>query len=366
MTPEKTETFRQAVLSIPLRARVDAFLDYFLDQRDGLLLYSPLYVFAFFGLFEIYRQRKKIFWCLLFIGLPFLLNYAFFTHRQGRCPQGRVLTSLSWIAAIALGNFLFHNRKKIFTFLLGVSAATSFIIAGILLRHPSFLYQPTTHDFTTRPGDFFIHLSSMHFFLPSFFPSFIKVDNSRYWPNCIWICALLCFLLVYIIPQKERSLGRSIPIVAVYIALLASVFLWVLYPRSALFPSKTLHLSPQASLRFSLFPMGKGVIAKESGDFYLHFDKSHSFIFASRTKLEKLRLLFGSEKGDYEVRLAYFDLPVFEGKTASEIKEVTLEPAACYRLKNLYLYEVNLNLSHRSSESMLSAPYLFQVIPEKQ
>ncbi len=366
MTPDRTEALKQTLLNIPLRARVETFLDYFLDQRDGLLLYSPLYLFAFLGLVEIYRRRRNFFWCLLLISLPFLLNYAFFTHRQGACPQGRVLTPVSWIAAIALGYFLVHNRKKIFVFLFGVASAASFIIAGILLRHPSFLYQPTTHDFTSRPGELFVYLSNLHFFLPPFLPSFIKIDNTRYWPNYILVLALLLFILAYSVSRKQTQLGRAIPFLFAFTALLSSFFLWVLYPRSTLSPTKTIRYSPQKALGFSLFPVGKGVIAKESGDFYLHFEKSYKFIFASRTKLGKVKLFFGSDKGEYEVRIAFFDLPAFEGKTSFETKEVILEPAAFYPLKNLFLYEINLSLIHRTSESMLVDPYCFQVIPGKE
>jgi hypothetical protein len=294
------------------------------------------------------------------------VNYAFFTHRQGACPQGRVLTPVSWIGAIALGYFLVHNRRKIFGFLFGAASAASFVIAAILLVHPSFLYQPTTHDFTTRPGDFFIHLGNMHFFLPPFLPSFIKVDNSRYWPDYVWVLALFLFLLAYGLTRREGSLGRAVPQAFTFAVLLVSFWLWVLYPRSPLLPMETIRYATRGALGFSLFPMGKGVVAKESGDFYLHFEGSRTFLFASRTKLEAVRLRFGSDKGDYEVRMTYFDLPVFEGKKVSETKELILEPAVCYRLKNLYVYEVNLSLSHRSSESMLLAPYLFQVIPGKE
>jgi hypothetical protein len=363
MTPEKTEAFKQAVLGIPLRARIDAFLDYFLDQRDGLILYSPLYFFVFLGLVEIYRRRRKIFWCLLLFGLPYLLNYAFFTHRQGACPQGRVLTPVSWIAAVALGYFLVHNRKKIFTFLFGVSAASSLVIAGILLLHPSFLYQPTTHDFTSRAGELFVYLSNLHFFLPPFLPSFIKVDNSRYWPDYIWVLALLLFIAAYVIWKKKSTLGRGLPYLFAFAGLLAGFLLWVQYPRGSLFPSKTIRYSPQSTLGFALFPAGGGVVAKESGDFYLHFEKTYTFIFASTKKLEKVKLLFGSDKGAYEVKMSFFDLPLFEGKTAYETKEMILEPAAFYPLRNLFLYQISLGLTHESSESMLIDPYYFQVIP---
>src|SRR4030042_1751659 len=99
ISPERTEAFRHLLLSIPLRARVDALLDYFLDQRDGLLLYSPLYFFSFLGMVEVCRRKRRDFWALIFIGLPFLLNYPLFPHPplphpadnpRGHGPAGRV------------------------------------------------------------------------------------------------------------------------------------------------------------------------------------------------------------------------------------------------------------------------------------
>jgi hypothetical protein len=366
LTPDRSQAFLQTFLAIPLWARLDAFLDYFLDQRDGLLLYSPLYFFALLGLVELFRRRKRDFWCLLLIGLPFLLNYALFTHRQGASPQGRVLTPVSWIGIIALGHFLVHNRRKIFEFLFGAAAAAGFVIAGILLAHPSFLYQPTTHEFTSRPGDLFIHLSNLNFFLPSYLPSFIKVDNTRYWPNYIWISALIIFVGIYTFSKRARPLGQPIPILGVFAALIAAFFLWALFPRTVLFPVKTVHYSPQRALGFYTFSIGKGVIAKESGDFYLHLARRYQFIFGSRTKLEAVKLRFGSDKGEHELRLNLFDLPLFDGKTSYEHNELIFAPAACYSFRNLYLYEIDVDLIQRSSESMLLAPYLFEIIPWRE
>jgi len=363
MSPERTEAFRQLLLSIPLRARVDALLDYFLDQRDGLLLYSPLYFFSFLGMVEVCRRKRRDFWALVFIGLPFLLNYALFTHRQGAAPQGRVLTPLSWILIIAVGHFIFFNRRQAFSFLFGTAAAAGFLTAALLLLNPSFLYQPTTHEVTARPGEFFVYLSNLHFFLPPYLPSFIKVDNTRYLPNYIWLVALLAFIAAYTFSRKERPLGRAVPSVFAYGLLTAAFFLWVLFPRSPFYPVKTVEYSPQLALGFTTFPMGKGVIAKESGDFYLHLEKPYRFLFGSRKKLERIRLRFGSNTGGYDLEMRQFDLPLWQGKTDEEVKEIDFVPAAAYEFKGYFLYEVGLRLRHRSDESMVLEPFLFQVIP---
>ena len=363
MSPERAEAFKQLVLGIPFRSRVDAFLDYFLDQRDGLLLYSPLYFFGLLGLVELYRRKKSDFWSLLLIGLPFLLNYALFTHRQGAAPQGRVLAPLSWILIITVGYFIVHNRRKAFSFFFGAAAGAGFLIAGILLANPSFLYQPTTHEVTSRPGELFVYLSNLHFFLPPYLPSFIKVDNTRYLPNYVWLAGIIAFLGAYLFSKKERPLGRAVPSVLAYGVLAATFFLWVLFPRSPLYPVKTVEYSPQSALGFYTFPMGKGVITKESGDFYLHLEKPYRFLFGSRKKLARVKLRFGSNKGEYDLEMRQFDLPLWRGKTNGEVKEIDFEPAAAYEFKQLFLYEVDLRLSHRSDESMLLEPFLFQVIP---
>lgn len=363
MSPERTEAFRQLFLGIPLRARIDALLDYFLDQRDGLLLYSPLYFFALLGFVELYRRRKRDFWALLIIGLPFLLNYALFTHRQGASPQGRVLTPLTWILIIAVGHFLVHNRSRTFSILFGAAAGAGLLLAAVLLANPSFLYQPTTHEFTSRPGELFVYLSNLHFLLPLYLPSFIKVDNTRYLPNYVWLAGILIFWAAYVLAKKERPLGRPVLTLLVYGTLTASFFLWALFPRSPLYPVKTVEYSSRSALGFYTFSTGKGAIAKESGDFYLHLEKPYRFVFGSRRKLERLEVRFGSDKGEYDLEIRQFDLPFWRGKTSREVKTVDFEPAAAYRFKRLFLYEIGLRLKHHSDESMLLEPFLFQVIP---
>jgi hypothetical protein len=366
MSPERTEAFKQLLLGIPLRARVDTFLDYFLDQRDGLLLYSPLYFFALLGFVEVWRRKRREFWSLLFIGLPFLLNYALFTHRQGASPQGRVLTPLSWILIIAVGYFLVHNRRRIFFFFFGAAAAAGFIIAGILLAHPSFLYQPTTHEFTSRPGEFFAYLGNLHVFLPPYLPSFIKVDNSRYLPNDFWLAAVIVFLLAYVFSRKRRPLGRAVPGLFVSVVLVSGFFLWALFPRSPRYPFKTIDYSTQSTLGFYTLPMGKGVVAKESGDFYLHLERRYRLLFASRRKREEVKLRFGSKTGSYDLEMRQFDLPLWKGRTDFEVREIVFRPAAAYAFRNFYLYEIDLRLVHRSAESMLLEPFLFQVLPWRE
>jgi hypothetical protein len=366
MTPEKVQAFKSMIFKIPLMLRIDTLFDYFLDQRDGLLLYSPLYIFMFPGMVEAFRKARKDFVCLLFLSLPFVLNYAFLTHRQGHCPQGRILTPLSWAAVLFIGYFLFHNRKKIFRFLFKWAGLASVAMALFLVFHPSALYQPTTHDVLTRPGEAFIHLSNMNFFLPRFLPSFIKIDNSAYLPNYIWTAGILLFVLFYAFNRRDI---RPKPVLKVLLSgtvLSAAFLLWVAYPRPVLYPSRVFHYSPQRALGFYLFPMGKDVVAKNEAEFYLHREKDFRFLFSSRRRLEKIRLVFGSEMGEYSIRISIFDMPAFEGKTTFQKKTLEIPLPPPYLFKRLFLYEIKINLEKHSPESMLRDPYFVQVLPLRE
>jgi hypothetical protein len=365
MTAEQFREWKQMVFSIPLRQRIDAFLDYFLDQRDGLLLYSPLYVFALAGFVEMFRKAKREFFFLLLIALPFVLNYGFFTHRQGYSPQGRVLATVSWVAAVAIGYFLAHNDKPLFSGAFRFSVAVSVALTGLLLFHPLFLYQPTTHQFTERPGDLFVYLGNMHVFLPGWLPSFIKVDNTRYLPNYLWVAALAAFVLLYIFWKRKKETGAIVRTAGIFLLLGAGVFLRVLYPKDPLYPTEVISFSETRTMGLHTAAMGKGVVIKPWGDLYLHSARTYRILFSSRRSFEELTVSYGSEKGEHRIRARFFDLPLFEDRTIRRKNEFTFAPQAAYRVKGLYVYEIDVEIGKDSTENMRVDPYFLSIKPSK-
>ena len=366
MSAEQLKAFWQMVLAIPLSLRVESFLDYFLDQRDGLLLYAPVYFFALAGFIDLWRRSKKIFLVLLFVSLPFLFNYSFLTHRQGYSPQARVLTPIIWVGILALGEFLASNEKRIFRHLFLLSLIISLGFTLLLLFHPPFLYQPTTHEFTSRPGDLFVYLSNTHFFLPPFLPSFIKINNLSYWPNYVWIALIIIFLLFYAFGRNKTILNSGFSWHSLSILFLIFFFLRVLFPSPPLYPVKTIIYSPRRSLGFYLFYLGRGVVIKEEGDFYLHLEKPYRFIFGSKQELKEIELHLGSEAGDYEISLQAFDQPLEKTRITREKRKFQLNLPPPYKRRHLYLYEINLRMKHLSKESMQLEPFLIQFIPGRR
>ncbi|HEX2695323.1 MAG TPA: hypothetical protein VHP61_06190, partial [Acidobacteriota bacterium] len=61
----------------------------------------------------------------------------------------------------------------------------------------------------------------------------------------------------------------------------------------------------------------------------------------------------------------FFDLPLFEDRTILEKKEFVLEPPAAYRVKGLYLYEIEVDLVKYSTENMQFDPYFLSITPAR-
>jgi len=365
ITPEVIQAFKEAAFKTPILLRFDSFLDYFLDQRDGLLLYSPLYFFALLGLVEIFRRAKKDLLILLFLFLPFLLNYAFFTHRQGYSPQGRVLTPLSWIGVIFIGYFLVHNRKKLYSFLFWFSCLVGIVIVILLLQNPYFLYQPTTHEFTARSGGLFISLSNLYYYLPSLLPSFIKVNNVGYLPNYVWIALIGIFMVGYLSKKKYVRPDRLGFQIIFSISVLLLLFFWfALHPRLALvFPQ---NISYPSGKKITLYSVSRATQMREPGKFFLLQDnRSYNFHFTSWRKIQKIQIEFGSLEGDYQVELSIFDELLFRGKTSKEIKTLISVSPPTYRLKKKNLYSLSLDLKNISDVVTPLNPYFFSIQPIK-
>jgi hypothetical protein len=208
------KAFYETILSkITLTMRWETLLDYFFDQRDGLLLYNPIYFFAFPGLWLALKNLKRYRPHLLII-LPaflFALNHAFSTIRPGYCPQGRYLTPLTWALFLLALIYYRESRNKTGQRLFWLIPLYSFFVVAYQTWRPMTLYQPTTHDTLVRPGLLFSEWSNVLFRLPWFLPSYIKTDNSGYWPNFAFLgLFILCGFLAVRRGRQRRWRGAPL------------------------------------------------------------------------------------------------------------------------------------------------------------
>lgn len=361
--PESISYMKAIITEIPFRVRWETLAGFFFDQRDGLLLYSPIYFFVFLGIIELARKKRSQLIVLLLLTAPYVLNSAFLTQRTGYAPQARPLVAVSWGLIILLGYFLAGNAKKIFSYLFGLAAFFSFLFVFLLLKNPSALYQLTTRGETERAGRLFWTLSNLHFYLPELLPSYLNMENMSRIPNYVWFGLVGLFVALYLI-IKKHSFPFKFSIHAV-ISLLGLIifFLWiVLYPRPVLlYPRNT---SFPTGEKITFYSLGRVARMVEPGKFDLPQDnRPYIFHFSSWRKINKFQIDFGSLEGEYYVQVKYFDQELFKGNTSRELRTVTLSEAPPYRLKNTHLYRISIYLENRSEVRTSAFPYHFSIIP---
>ncbi len=354
---------RTVFVDIPFRYRWETLAGYFLDQKDGFLLYSPIYFFAFLGMIEMFKRKRQELYAILFILAPYILFSAFMTQRTGYAPQARPVVAVTWGFGIMLGYFLAYNAKKIFSVLFSAAVFVSFVFTYLLLKNPLALYQVTTYGETQRAGTFFLHLSNLHFYLPKFLPSFTKMDDAYWPPNIIWIAAIPLFILLYLVVKKHNFTFRYSCHVAIALAGITLFSSWiVLFPKPVLlYPINTAFPTGEKIVFYSL---GRVAKMQEPGKFILpQANRDYVFYFTSWRKISKFHLELGSDLGTYDVRVQYFDKELFKGTTEGEILSLEFIPSSSYPLNKHHLYRISLSLKNLSGISTHQHPYRFTIIP---
>jgi len=344
-----------------MKIRLETLLGYFFDQRDGLLLYAPVYFFGFLGMIELGRRNIQKLLSLLFLTAPYVLGLAFLTQRGAYAPQARTQVAVFWALGVFLGYFLVHNAKKIFAYMFSAALVFSYIVIYVLLKNPWALYQPTTFGETQRAGQLFIHLSNLHFYLPQFLPSFLKIENRGWLPNYIWILIFVLFISGYLIVKKQPFKIRPSVHIGIVCLTLVLVFLWaVLFPQFILQSPTNMTLPTGEKLTF--YSLGRVIRMPSPGQFQLPRDKrSYVFYFTSWRPLDEFLLNFGSLDGEFDVDIMYFDLSLFKGQISKEMKSIQVFPSAFYRFKKRYLYRLSIELHRTSGVIAYTNPFLFSL-----
>ncbi len=354
---------RSLVVDIPFRYRWETLLGYFLDQRDGLLLYAPLYFFAFLGIIEMGKRRSRDLCLVLCLTGLYILNLAFLTQRPAYAPQARTLVAVFWGMAIFLGYFLAFNAKKTFTYIFATFSSLSVFTTLWLLRTPRALYQPTTAGETERAGLLFLELSNLHFSLPKILPSFLKIEDSFWPPNTVWVILTVVFILAYLLTKKHTFPLKYSHFLSGTMIGLGIFYLWfVFYPRTVITHPQSITYPSGEKITF--YAYSRSARMTSPGIFDLIEDnRLYSFYFSSWRELPELRLDLGSERGAYAAEIKYFDTTIFRGETKDEIKTLCFSSVPPYKFKDRHLYHISIYLINKSDTELAKFPCRFSIIP---
>ena len=364
MDKEQTVSFlKQLLTGIPFHFRLETLAGYFFDQRDGLLLYAPIYFFSFLGLVEMLRRRRRDALLLLFLVGPYILVSAFLTQRTGYAPQARPIVAVIWSLAVFLGYFLAADAGKFFKYLRNLAIGISLAFVGLLCLNPYALYQETTVGTTEPGGLLFYTLSNLHFYLPNVLPSFLKIENAHWPPNYVWPVLLVLFVAAYVVFRRRGfalTFAHHLAITGAALALFFAGFVY--YPRTILVPpQKAVLASGETMVFFGLSRVARmGEPAKFS---LLEDDRDYHFYFAVKKAIRKLEIQYGSTHGDYDLKLGFFDVPGFNEMTRGEVRTRVLDAPPAYSWKGMNLYRATVRLDKRSAVQTSITPYVLGFRP---
>jgi len=357
---QKKELFDVVLKKTPLKMRVETLLDYFFDQRDGLLLYNPFYLFAFPGLL-IALRKFKIYSIHLLISVAsfiYIFYHGFSTVRAGYCPQARYLVPVLW--TLMLFSIIYYleteNRflKKIFIFI----PIYSVFVVIYQVFNPFTLYQTTTHDYLYRPGLMFQHWSNLYLRLPNFLPSFVKVNsNERYIPNLVFLFLFILFVIFSFKKVKKENIKFLFPISFLFLFVIFSLF-----PRVPLFNPTLVTKSgamPHLIYNANFYPAKKNKIEFEITDngYYRYtistIKKANYFVI----ELKK------AKEDETKVEVYNFDRKMGDVVCLSETRKIYIKDPEFKKIKNKFYYQFTINIK---SKNLKQAILYLQLYPLKR
>lgn len=355
LSPEQSAAFYETILKgITPLLRWETLLDYFFDQRDGLLLYNPFYFFAFPGLLLALKNIRRYRLHLL-VALPamiFILNHAFSTIRAGYCPQGRYLAPAAWALMLFAVVYYRESRNRPFRrAFLAIPLYPLFVSAYQTLQ-PFTLYQPTTHDILTRTGLMFQNWSNSRIDLPALLPSFIKVDNRGYPPNALFLAVFLLLTALALIPWRARIARRTRDIVPLLVFL--GIFsLGSLFPR----PSRSTprQLTGPRDLPSRVFFEPAPAAGNEPATWILPAGHCRVRI-ESLVPLKSLALRLENPRGPEPLKMTVrlFDEKIAEDRLPpGTSNRLSLEQPRFKKIRNRYGYQLDLRVHEASPKWLL-------------
>jgi len=175
-----------------LRFMPQTFLADLIDQKGGILLYSPALVIALLGIWILIRERNRIGLYLLLAPALHLGIYTYTNYMGGYCPPGRPVMPLLPVAAILLAAGL-REWRNVFTrsLLLFMTAA----ISTVWLGANSLFYHRLTYDEARLVANFALFIDAPSFRLTDLLPVLTWAGGVEWLPVLLTTAAILALLL---------------------------------------------------------------------------------------------------------------------------------------------------------------------------
>jgi hypothetical protein len=280
------------------------------------------------------------------------------TVRAGYCPQARYRAPAAWVLMLFAVIYRNETTNRFFKKLFYYIPIYSVVVVVYQVLNPFTLYQSATHTNLNRPGLMFQQWSNLHFSLPDFLPSFVKVPgNFRYLPNLVFFVLVVVFIIVSLMKIKEKRLKFWPPVLFMLLFLVMALF-----PRVPVY--NPILLTKGAGLPCKIYGESRYPTRAAERKFPLVDDPSYSFTVSTTRPAPYFVLEFeNNETITYNVSISNFDKRLKKETIAVEsTRKIYIDNPRYKKYGNNCFYRFHVKVEPPPSRPTL----YFQVYPTQK
>ncbi len=169
-------------------------LAYLFDQRDGILFYSPIFLFGIAGLM-LMLGRVRGGWTMLAIFLAHWAAYSFSGWSSGHAPPGRPLAAVAWVLVVGMA-FAFARLRGSLAPVVRVAAATVAVAFIAVFIANNFLLYHVILGHTVAHGNNFLASVTTPLDLTQLFPNLLNPQDIHPIPTVLAVAAAATLVLM--------------------------------------------------------------------------------------------------------------------------------------------------------------------------
>jgi len=318
-------------------------LGYFIDQKFGILIYTPLYILGFAGLY-FYLKKKRREASLLLAVLSLYWIFSAIKYWGGHCPPGRPIISVLWILVLFLAIALAEKQGGLRKTMKNAGIALSLLIVWGALKDPWIFYH---EQYASELGGEFLFskltraLSNSFVQFHNLMPSLKELEVLNWLTLAIWIIAICIIVVIYIKKtEKEEPQTPSFKIVGhvcfVFLfssLLLTYVFFDIHIDKKEVFEGQKFELCFQDDNHFG----------KEIGGFWTKGERKTSVILKSPQPLSTIHLTLNSSvEGVTSVQVGSSKKKMKRMRSTGLSKSATFTSIKGFPMRKGYMYYITI------------------------
>ena len=317
---------------------------YFLDQRVGIFIYTPVFILGIAGFFFFFKKKRTESLLVSAIFLAYGMFSAYY-YWGGYCPPARPLIPVLWIVALFVAVSLAQNRTGVRTAVIHVSTALSFLVVWAGLKNPWVLYnEDISSDYTGKAigSGLFQSISNAFIDFQKWVPTFVRTEMINPVPVILWTAVIVLAVADYIVyGKKQESRAGSIKggirtaaVLLLSLLLLTYVFFDIKLDKKEIYEDQD----------YALYFQDQNNFGRELDGFWTKGERKTSVILATDQPAESIRLTLTSPlQSTTTVQVGPDKKKIVRRKRDGVQGKVSFSHPVGFHLGNEYLYTITIS-----------------------